>query len=255
MKGEIDYFKKIDNITSKYFGVSLSDIPIPSKVFPINGKDRFLIGSKEALKEQYLVQGQIYKFLEYAPDGYFLTGFWGHGFNSYAFYYSRSDLKTKIFFRLPYGGAYTDNKREAKRIGKFLPEFFNFERNIKNDLKKLYAVDSMGTGKYQIRIRDQEIKCNNSIYLSKEDQFSKILKYLGIKNKTIKHGKPNKKSYHGKKFENMTPAEQEQYRKDRARRFTWEEGDIQVIGHETLTDEEKQFVKELKKKRIEDNKR
>lgn len=54
-----------------------------------------------------------------------------------------------------------------------------------------------------------------------------------------------------KKFEDMTPAEQEQYKKDTAARFTWEPGDITVIGNEPLTDEEKKLVADLKKAREE----
>jgi hypothetical protein len=52
----------------------------------------------------------------------------------------------------------------------------------------------------------------------------------------------------------MTSTEQEQYKKDRAARFTWEEGDIQVIANEPLTDEEKKFVADLKKARAEEKK-
>lgn len=88
-----------------------------------------LVGSKGAIKRQYLIQGDIGEFLRHAPEGYFLVGFWGHGFNSHAFYYLRVDSKSKIFFRLPYGGVYMDNKNEAEHISKFLPEFFDLRRN------------------------------------------------------------------------------------------------------------------------------
>ena len=64
-----------------------------------------LFGSKVAVGNPYLVQASISEFLENAPVGYFLIGFWGHGTNSYAFYYSRVDSMSKIFFRLGYGGA------------------------------------------------------------------------------------------------------------------------------------------------------
>jgi hypothetical protein len=41
----------------------------------------------------------------------------------------RVDSKSKIFFRLHYGGVYMDNKNEAEHISKFLPEFFDLRRN------------------------------------------------------------------------------------------------------------------------------
>lgn len=47
----------------------------------------------------------------------------------------------------------------------------------------------------------------------------------------MKSRKNKNPSYVDKKFEDMTPAEQEQYKKDRAARFTWEEGNIKVIGN------------------------
>lgn len=70
----------------------------------------------------------------------------------------------------------------------------------------------------------------------------------------MKSNQNKKPNYAGKKFEEMTPAEQEQYQKDRAARFTWEEGDLKVIGYEPLTDEEKKFVEQIKKRRAEEQK-
>lgn len=58
-------------------------------------------------------------------------------------------------------------------------------------------------------------------------------------------------SYTGKTFEEMTPEEQEQYQKDRAARFTWSEGDLEYIGNEPLTEDEKKLVKEIEKAREE----
>lgn len=76
-----DYFKKIDEMTSEHFNFSLTDIPIPeTELFPLDDikvGDGLLIGSIEALKSPYLVQGSIDSFLGSAPDGYFITGFWG----------------------------------------------------------------------------------------------------------------------------------------------------------------------------------
>ncbi|MDO9045522.1 MAG: hypothetical protein Q7U35_09475 [Methanobacteriaceae archaeon] len=44
----------------------------------------------------------------------------------------------------------------------------------------------------------------------------------------------------------MTEDEQKEYHKSQARRFTWEEDDLQYLGHEPLNDEEKELVRQLK---------
>lgn len=171
-----DEYSKLDELTSEKFNLSLSDIPVPStELYPIK-RPGLLIGSKEALEYQYLVQGDIRVFLSHAPEGYFMVGFWGHGFNSHAFYYLRVDSKSKIFFRLPYGGVYMDNKKGAEHISKFLPEFFDFEEKLKNKgLRRLYAVESMWSGWYEIKINDQVIKCRKSFY-TREDRFDNIFR-------------------------------------------------------------------------------
>jgi hypothetical protein len=70
-----------------------------------------------------------------------------------------------------------------------------------------------------------------------------------------KEKEPEVPSYAGKTFEEMTPKEREQYQKDRAARFTWEEGDLEYIGNEPLTEEEKKLVKEIEKAREEAQKK
>ena len=56
-----------------------------------------LVGSEQASKNPMLIQGDISEFLKSAPEGYFLSGYWGHGVNSYAFYYSRVDSWSRVF--------------------------------------------------------------------------------------------------------------------------------------------------------------
>lgn len=171
-----DEYSKLDELTSGKFNFSLSDIPVTSTELYSIKRPGLLIGSKEALEHQYLVQGDIRPFLSHAPEGYFLIGFWGHGFNSYAFYYLRVDSISKIFFRLPYGGVYMDNKKGAERIGKFLPEFFDFEEKLKTmGLRRLYAVESMGSGWYEVEINDQVIECRESFY-ARDGQFDNVFR-------------------------------------------------------------------------------
>ena len=108
---DIHLFNKTKGNIQNVTGIPFSEIPIP-KFNLYQLQFDYLIGSKEALKETYLVQGAIDEFFINAPEGYFLMGFWGHGTNSYAFYYCKVDSKSKIFFRLPYGGGYMDNDKE-----------------------------------------------------------------------------------------------------------------------------------------------
>lgn len=173
----LDDYIKIDELTLKKFNFSLSDIPISqTELYTIKRRNGLLIGSIDLLNHQYLIQADIKDFLKHAPEGYFLIGFWGHGINSYAFYYLRVDSISKIFFRLPYGGVYMDNEKQAEYISKFLPEFFVFEDKLKNrGLKRLCAVESMLSGNYKIEINNEIIKINKSLYFSK---FNEILDTL-----------------------------------------------------------------------------
>jgi len=136
--------------------------PIPQsmlrgkKLVPLYEKpgECLLFGSLVAVQNSYLVQGYINNFIESGPEGYYVLGFWGHGVNSYAFYYSLVDKWRKLFFRLPYGGVYMDNKKAAKRIRIFLTKYIDFEKDIRNKVKHIIAVDSMWEGYYKISYKD-----------------------------------------------------------------------------------------------------
>lgn len=174
--------EELNKYIKKNFNFSLNDIPIPkTKLYPISTKQGgLLIGTRNAVKHPYLTGGiDCFSNRNWKHSPYFLIGFWGHGVNSYAFYYVRADKKTKIFFRLPYGGAYMDNEAEAKRIPKFIFDFFEFEKKLNPHLGRLYADESMWSGDYEIILLDQAVKYKRSIYHS-TDQFTKILEYLGI---------------------------------------------------------------------------
>ena len=86
--------------------------------------------------------------------GYFLVGFWGYGANSYAFYYSIVDSWKRVWFRLPYGGVYSDNKKRANDIIKFFPKYFDFQEKLSGKVKKLIAMESMGVGYYKVELLD-----------------------------------------------------------------------------------------------------
>ena len=104
----------------------------------------------------YLIQGRINSFLTSCPECYYLVGFWGHGVNSYGFYYSRMDSWRKILFRLPYGGGYMDNKLMTKHVREFLISYIEFAQSITPDIKSLIAIDSMEEGYYKFVLDNEK---------------------------------------------------------------------------------------------------
>jgi hypothetical protein len=176
---------KLINTFKKSFGTSMPRIMLPKEeIFPLdnkNSKEAFLFGSKIARGKQFLIEGGIGSFIESAPKGYFLIGFWGHGVNSYAFYYSRVDSWSKIFFRLPYGGTYMDNEKMGKYVQEFLTSYFQFERRVKKRVKTLIAVESMGDGYYRIELPDgKSFELEESLFENAE--FMKIFSVWSTSN-------------------------------------------------------------------------
>jgi len=55
----------------------------------------------------------------------------GYGANSYAFYYSRIDEWSHIFFRLHCGGVYSNFEKDKTQLRKFLKNYFLFEPELK----------------------------------------------------------------------------------------------------------------------------
>lgn len=144
---------KLKATFQKCFGIPIPKIMLPEEnLSPLDGKpeDALLYGSGIAIQKPLLVQCDIRQFIESCPKGYFLIGFWGHGVNSYAFYYSRVDSWSKLFFRLPYGGVYMDNEEMARCIREFLNHYFDFEQEIMEKVRTIVAIESMGVGYYKI---------------------------------------------------------------------------------------------------------
>jgi hypothetical protein len=136
-----------------------------------------LFGSKAALGERaLLIQADIGRLFDPDMKDYFLIGFWGHGVNSYAFYYVRVDSGRRIFFRLPYGGVYMDNEKNAAYIVQFMTRFLEFEEEIGQNVKDLMAINSMGDEHYRVVATDGRIyECEPSSH--EEIDFSRIFDY------------------------------------------------------------------------------
>jgi hypothetical protein len=140
------FMKKLRSLFRKEIGIPIpQEILLDELLVPLDGKneaDSLLWGTKIALGDNYLIQGHIGDFIKSCPEGYYLIGFWGHGANSYAFYYSRVDNWKKILFRLPYGGVYMDNKLMAKQVREFLENYIEFEQSLVPTTISFIAIDS-----------------------------------------------------------------------------------------------------------------
>lgn len=112
-----------------------------------------LFGSERAMSCQYLINEDIEPFIQEAPEGYLLVGFWGYGMQSEAFYYSRVDRRARVLFRLPFGNVYT-SRDEAVDVRAFLENWSAFEEAVAGDLGRLLAVDAMDTRRYEIQYSD-----------------------------------------------------------------------------------------------------
>ncbi len=146
--------KTLKKYIEEEIGFPISLLIKEQKVVPLYGTedDSYMFGSEIAKKEGvYLAQGDIDSFIENAPKGYFVFGHFGHGINSYGLYYQRVDAWSKIFFRLPFGGVYMDNKKAARDIREFLWNYFDFEKRIRNKVESLIAIDSMAEGNYLVK--------------------------------------------------------------------------------------------------------
>lgn len=173
--------KTFKNFVEKDFGLSL-DILLPRdlKLYPLdndNPDEAYLFGSAIARKKIYFIQGHIHTFLHSCPEGYFLIGHAGHGVNSYAFYFSRVDKWSKLFFRLPYGGCYMDNDKMGKYVNRFLTYYLAFEIFMRGKVDKFIGIDAMWEGFYQIVMHDgQSLEMHKSFF--ENSNFMETFGYL-----------------------------------------------------------------------------
>jgi hypothetical protein len=133
-------------------------LPLPSHCVSVPG-DGLLIGSAEAARRPLLTQSDIVPFLS-VPDGYFLAGFWGHGVNSYAFYWCVADARQRVFLRLPYGGVYMDLEQAHIGVLSVLRSYSAFwTRPAAAEIARLVAFSSMGSGEALAQFVDGTYAC------------------------------------------------------------------------------------------------
>jgi hypothetical protein len=170
--------KNLEIAFKRKFGIPLPQYLLPREnLVPIGDpEESLLFGSPSAVQKPYLIQGDIKSFIDTAPEGYFLIGFWGHGVNSYAFYYSRVDNWSRILFRLPYGGVYMDNDKMAQKIRAFLTCYIEFEKSNSGRLSLFIAIDSMSEGYYKAVTKDgKSMELKESLFCNPEFE-KKILR-------------------------------------------------------------------------------
>jgi hypothetical protein len=134
-------------------GLNLRDMQWPSVSWsPLdspNAQEAMLFGSDSARARRCLTQADLDWFLNDAPQGYGMVGFWGYGVNSYAFYYARVDAWSRVYFRLPYGGVYMDNAQASMQIGLFVRALFEFERRVRLASSRWIAVEAGEHSRYE----------------------------------------------------------------------------------------------------------
>jgi hypothetical protein len=140
-----------------------------------------LYGSPVAVQRgTYLLQTEIGSFLRDAPEGYLLVGFWGHGVNSYAFYYARVDAHSRVYFRLGYGGVYMDNDAAAAQIRAFLTRWFALEPILRERTASYLAVEAMEAARYRLVRADGEEVDTDRHFLHHPDFAEHFAPLLGI---------------------------------------------------------------------------
>jgi hypothetical protein len=116
--------------------------PLPAELQPAQQRDATVWCSESLVsRELELPVGQSF------IDGldYVLAGHWGHGVNSYAVYYIGVWGTHRVFFRLAYGGVYSDPEGDAAFAVDFLTAYSRFRERQGSRLSGLTIIHEMGT--------------------------------------------------------------------------------------------------------------
>src|SRR5262245_36777311 len=116
--------------------------PLPAALQPIRHLGETVWGS-ENLSSKMLVPPMTPEFM--AGLDYTLAGHWGHGANSYAIYYIGVWGTHRVFFRLAFGGVYSDPDRDAAFAIDYLSAYLRFRERWLSQLERSTVVHNMGT--------------------------------------------------------------------------------------------------------------
>lgn len=133
-------------------------IPLPEALLPTHGLRRLrgrvaaglMVGTPEAAARPFLARSDSSDFLRHALEGHSMAGFWGQGGDSESFYYVRADQRSRIWFRLPFGGANMDNDDLAVAIRDFLTAFARFDAWLASRAVRLAAIQDAWGGYYEV---------------------------------------------------------------------------------------------------------
>ena len=92
-----------------------------------------------------LIEGDIDGFLDLKVP-YLMLGWWGHGFNSYAFYYQEISTNLTVWLRIPWGGVYSDPESDRVRLLDLLNSFNTFKTKYSPRSQASTLVHSVGSG-------------------------------------------------------------------------------------------------------------
>jgi hypothetical protein len=136
----------------------------------------YAIISKNSEFKIFNVEDDIFSFSAYAPEGYFLCGFYNNSNdnsnNNWTFYYCKSNSKEKIYFKMPYSG----QASEAENIKNKLNLFKDFEDSALHKVKEIVIIDSSGNGLYKISYGFNK-ECDANYSPEKED-YEDIIKKI-----------------------------------------------------------------------------
>jgi hypothetical protein len=139
----VDVVSRLSELFQKEMGVPLP-LRLPGDCEPVPGAPGLvgvLRGESPVLDMSDL--GRIRSL----PAGFFQAGFWGHGVNSYAFYWCEVTDRVRVFLRLPYGGAYMNPEKERANVLRALFAVREFlHSDAAQEAELLLVASWMGSG-------------------------------------------------------------------------------------------------------------
>ena len=145
-------------------------LPVPREASPVDAVERDgvtmarLVASPSAADNLLLVEGSAQTLRE-AAEGYFLAGFWGHGVNSYSFYWCQVDRRWRVYLRLPFGGAYSDAQAQGRRLMATMTRLRELlERAERGAARRVLLFDSIDWVECEIELFDgRVISCKGDL--------------------------------------------------------------------------------------------
>ncbi|MBF0102862.1 MAG: hypothetical protein HQK77_18335 [Desulfobacterales bacterium] len=196
--------ERLKQYLEQFCGLDITSlVPQGMNLFPLDittdANQALLFGSEHSLTKKYIVtsdyMGVFYPpgFFYQAPLGYFLIGFWGHGLNSHAFYYSEITNFNRVLFRISTGGMEGNWIEDCKKIKPFLESFFEFRKDNVKKLKMIVAFEDIdGKASYVLVPKKGEPLFYSGSILFYDADFTRLWKYSEVnpqkKALLMKHG-------------------------------------------------------------------